>query len=127
MYIGRIELQNWKNFKSARANLSLLRIWNINGRTRAAWLKRISSVLSQAVPQLKSLEVDMDDQGAPHLVGRYEHWRPHDAKGSTVAEGPAYTSEMRRFVEKYWDVEEAAKNAPSLASCLAALKTRLSS
>ncbi len=58
----------------------LRRIWNTDRRTRDAWLKRISSVLSQAVPQLKGLEVDMDDQGAPHLVGRYEHWRPHDAK-----------------------------------------------
>ncbi len=58
----------------------LLRIWNTDRRTRDAWLKRISSVLSQAVPQLTGLEVDMDDQGAPHLVGRYEHWRPHDAK-----------------------------------------------
>jgi len=58
----------------------LLRIWNTDRRTRQAWLKRIGSILSQAVPQLKGLEVDMDDQGVPHLVGRYEHWRPHDAK-----------------------------------------------
>jgi hypothetical protein len=58
----------------------LQRLWNTPGRTRDAWLRRISAVLEQAVPQLVSLEVEMDDQGSPHLVGRYKHWRQHDAK-----------------------------------------------
>jgi predicted ATPase len=58
----------------------LQRLWNTNQRTREAWLRRISSVLEKAVPQLRSLEVEMDEQGTPHLVGRYEHWRPHDAR-----------------------------------------------
>jgi len=48
------------------------------------------------------------------------------AKGSSATEGPAYTSEMRRFVDNHWDVAEARKNAPSLASCLKALEQRLS-
>lgn len=58
----------------------LRRIWNTPSRTRDAWLKRIGTVLGKAVPQLKSLEVEMDSQGTPHLVGRYEHWRAHDAR-----------------------------------------------
>ena len=58
----------------------LQRLWNTNSRTRNAWLRRISTVLTQAVPQLKNLEVEMDKQGTPHLVGRYEHWRPHNAR-----------------------------------------------
>ena len=58
----------------------LLRLWNTNPTTRSARLKRISKVLHDAVPQLKSLEVEMDNQGMPHLVGRYEHWRAHDAR-----------------------------------------------
>jgi predicted ATPase len=58
----------------------LQRLWNTNQRTREAWLRRISIVLQKAVPQLRSLEVEMDQQGTPHLVGRYEHWRPHDAR-----------------------------------------------
>lgn len=58
----------------------LLRIWNTDMRTRNARLKRIGSVLRQAVPQLESLEVEMDGQGTPHLVGRYEHWRAHGAR-----------------------------------------------
>ena len=56
------------------------RIWNTQKRTREAWLRRISSVLRDAVPQLKDLEVEMDKQGNPHLIGRFEHWRPHDAR-----------------------------------------------
>ena len=58
----------------------LQRIWNKAKHTREAWLHRISTVLQEAVPQLKRLEVEMDDQGQPHLIGRFEHWRPHDAR-----------------------------------------------
>lgn len=56
------------------------RIWHTNKQTREAWLRRISSVLKDAVPQLKGLEVEMDEQGTPHLIGRFEHWRAHDAR-----------------------------------------------
>jgi len=56
------------------------RIWNTNKRTREAWLNRISSVLQKAVPQLRGLEVEMDDQGTAHLIGRFEQWRAHDAR-----------------------------------------------
>jgi predicted ATPase len=58
----------------------LQRIWDKQKHTREAWLRRISSVLSNAAPQLKDLEVEMDDQGTPHLIGRFEHWREHDAR-----------------------------------------------
>lgn len=58
----------------------LQRIWNKNERTRKAWLRRISSVLKEAVPQLKGLEVETDEQGTPHLIGRFEHWRAPDAR-----------------------------------------------
>jgi len=56
------------------------RIWNTREQTREAWLRRISSVLQEAVPQLNGLEVDMDEQGTPHLIGRFEQWRAHDAR-----------------------------------------------
>jgi predicted ATPase len=58
----------------------LQRIWNKQKQTREAWLSRISSVLREAVPQLEDLEVEMDDQGRAHLIGRFEHWRPHHAR-----------------------------------------------
>ncbi len=58
----------------------LIRIWNTPKSTTKARLTRISKVLQMAVPQLQSLDIDMDNFGTPHLVGRYEHWRAHDAK-----------------------------------------------
>ncbi|PSQ78017.1 MAG: chromosome segregation protein SMC, partial [Bacteroidetes bacterium QH_8_67_23] len=58
----------------------LQRIWNRNERTRDAWLRRISKALESVIPQLTDLEVEMDPQGTPHLVARFDHWRPHDAR-----------------------------------------------
>jgi predicted ATPase len=50
-----------------------------NERTRKARLARIRDALRVAVPQLSELEWVRDDRGAPHLRGRYEHWRPQGA------------------------------------------------
>jgi predicted ATPase len=58
----------------------LMRIWNTAIPTRTAWLHRISRVLQAAVPQLQDLDIEMDSQGIPHLVGRYEHWRAYAAR-----------------------------------------------
>jgi predicted ATPase len=44
-----------------------------------ARLRRILEALRTAVPQLVELELWRDARGAPHLRGRYEHWRPHGA------------------------------------------------
>lgn len=44
-------------------------------RTRNARLRRIQDALAVAVPQLKELELTRDIRGAPHLRGKYEHWR----------------------------------------------------
>lgn len=49
-------------------------------RTRAARLRRIKEALQVAVPQLQELELERDSKGTPHLIGRYEHWRKHDAR-----------------------------------------------
>lgn len=48
-------------------------------RTLKARLKKVSEALSVAVPQLTELELHRDARGAPHLRGRYEHWRPQGA------------------------------------------------
>lgn len=48
-------------------------------RTRKARLRRITEALRVAVPQLTELELVRDKAGAPHLQGRYEHWRPQGA------------------------------------------------
>lgn len=50
-------------------------------RTRTARLNRILEALRVAVPQLQRLTLERDEiKGTPHLVGVYEHWRPHGAK-----------------------------------------------
>lgn len=49
-------------------------------KTRNARLRRIRNALVIAVPQLKELRLEKDSRGVPHLVGVYEHWRPHAGK-----------------------------------------------
>ena len=58
----------------------LLRVWNTPRKIRDARLKNITKALRAAIPQLESLEADMDNQGVPHLVGSFENWRPKAAK-----------------------------------------------
>jgi predicted ATPase len=49
-------------------------------RTRNARLRQISKALRVAVPQLQELQFFRDEaKGAPHLRGKYEHWRPKGA------------------------------------------------
>jgi predicted ATPase len=50
-------------------------------KTRNARLRLILEALQVAVPQLQSLKLERDDvKGTPHLIGVYEHWRPHGAR-----------------------------------------------
>ena len=48
-------------------------------KTRNARLRRIRDALRVAVPQLTEIGLARDDRGAPHLRGKYEHWRPQGA------------------------------------------------
>jgi len=48
-------------------------------RTQNARLRRIRDALRVAVPQLQEIELWRDARGAPHLRGKYEHWRPRGA------------------------------------------------
>jgi predicted ATPase len=45
-------------------------------KTLDARLRRITEALRFAIPQLKKLDLEPDERGAPHLKGLYEHWRP---------------------------------------------------
>ncbi|RKH49638.1 AAA family ATPase [Corallococcus llansteffanensis] len=45
-------------------------------KTRNSRLKRITSALRVAVPQLQELNLKRDEQGVPHLRVRHRHWRP---------------------------------------------------
>ncbi len=57
----------------------LLRMWSTNKRTRESRLRKITIALQVAVPTLQELVVEMDEQGAIHIKGRYQHWRPQGA------------------------------------------------
>ena len=58
----------------------LLRVLQTPEKTRKSRLAKIQKALSAAVPQLKALDVSMDESGVAHLLGAYEHWRPNAAK-----------------------------------------------
>ena len=49
-------------------------------KMRRSRLNKIGSALKSAVPHLKNLEWKRDDRGAPHLSGKYQHWRPRGAE-----------------------------------------------
>jgi len=48
-------------------------------KTQKSRLKQIRNALRVAVPQLAEIELFRDARGAPHLRGKYEHWRPQGA------------------------------------------------
>jgi predicted ATPase len=45
-------------------------------KTRRGRLKRIENALKIIAPHLRELSFDRDEKGQPHLIARYEHWRP---------------------------------------------------
>jgi predicted ATPase len=48
-------------------------------KTQKSRLSHIRNALRVAVPQLAEIELFRDARGAPHLRGKYEHWRPQGA------------------------------------------------
>jgi len=54
----------------------LERLAKTKAKTRKGRLKRIENALKIIVPQLSHLGFQPDIKGQPHLVARYEHWRP---------------------------------------------------
>ena len=55
------------------------RIHSTTKKTRDALLKRMQEALQIAVPQMRHLELVVDERGVPHLRAKYEHWRPQGA------------------------------------------------
>lgn len=55
-----------------------------------------------AVPQLSELELIRDTKGAPHLRGRYEHWRP---QGAWQTEDQ-FSDGTLRLLGLLWAIEE---------------------
>lgn len=55
----------------------LQRVEKTTERTKNSRLTKISDALKIAVPQLESLKVERDASGVAHLIGAFQHWRPH--------------------------------------------------
>ena len=60
----------------------LQRVARTPTKMQHARLNIILQALRVAVPQLNKLSIDRDENGVPHLIGVYEHWRPHGSKQS---------------------------------------------
>ena len=71
-------------------------------KTRKARLQRIQGALEVAVPQLQELELQRDERGAPHLRGRYEHWRPKRAWQSE----DVFSDGTLRLIGLLWALQE---------------------
>lgn len=48
-------------------------------KTRNARMRRMTSALHVAVPQLQEIALWRDNRGKPHLRGKFQHWRPQGA------------------------------------------------
>jgi predicted ATPase len=57
----------------------LVRVKQTPKKSRDAMLRRLNEGLKLAVPQFDGLSYEDDDEGRPHLIARYHHWRPHPA------------------------------------------------
>jgi predicted ATPase len=69
-------------------------------KTRIARLKKIETALKTAVPQLNDLEMEKDQRGIPHLVGRYTHWRP----GGAIQREEQFSDGTLRLVGLLWSL-----------------------
>jgi predicted ATPase len=80
----------------------LMRVWTTNKNTRDSRLEKIGMVLAVAVPQLQELRIDMDGRGSPHLMARYEHWRPKGA----IHQEAQFSDGTLRLLGLLWSVFE---------------------
>ena len=80
----------------------LMRVWTTNNKMRDSRLGKIGKALAVAVPQLQELSVQQDEFGAPHLAGRYEHWRPTGA----IQQESQFSDGTLRLVGLLWSVFE---------------------
>ncbi|HWQ36091.1 MAG TPA: AAA family ATPase [Blastocatellia bacterium] len=73
-------------------------------RQQKARLRRIEEVLKVVVPELKELHLQVDEQGRPHLQGKFQHWRPQGAyqKETQFSDGTL------RLIGLLWALQERA-------------------
>lgn len=75
--------------------------------TRDAWLARIQTALSAAVPEFESLTLETDSAGRPHLVAGYRHWRKDAAKQRETE----FSDGTLRLIGLLWTVISNSKSS----------------
>lgn len=75
-----------------------------NANTKRARLRRIAEALRVAIPQLEELMEYRDETGAPHLRGRYRHWR---GKGAWQDESQ-FSDGTLRLLGLLWVLQDGA-------------------
>lgn len=90
-------------------------------------LRRIREALQIAVPQLDKLDLERDETGRPHLIARYQHWRPNAAR----QDERDFSDGTLRLIGLLWSLLDAGREPgvilleePEL-SLHAAISTRL--
>ena len=71
-------------------------------RTRDARLRKISTALQIAIPQLQDLTLEQDEGGHWHLQVRFVHWRKRPAK----QDERTFSDGTLRLVGLLWSLEE---------------------
>jgi predicted ATPase len=79
------------------------RIRHTSPRQQKARLKRIEDVLKVVVPELKELQLYLDDRGRPHLQGKFQHWRPQGAYQNETQ----FSDGTLRLIGLLWSLQEA--------------------
>lgn len=79
----------------------LERVAEVPERSRSARLRRIRDALIITVPQLQDLRLEIE-QGQPHLVAVYEHWRATAARQNEAQ----FSEGMLRLIGLLWALQE---------------------
>jgi predicted ATPase len=83
----------------------LERIQSINKITQKAYLRRISSALKYALPNLENLEFGVDDMGVPHFEATFKQWRGQGVK----LQEKHFSDGTLRFIGLFWALQDGTK------------------
>lgn len=75
-------------------------------RTREAWLGRMERALQAAVPEFRSLRLEVDPAGRPHLVAGYKNWR----EAPTRQNEADFSDGTLRLIGLLWTLVSAPAN-----------------
>ena len=86
----------------------LQRMRHTTPRQQQTRLRRIEEVMKAVVPELKELQLQIDDNGQPHLQGKFQHWRPQGA----LQDETQFSDGTLRLIGLLWSLQE--KSGPLL-------------